>query len=329
VIDLRTRSQLPLARGAAGESVRDLQRRLAAIGFEVVDPFGDFGDRTEVAVRLFQESRGLRSDGICGAQTWDALVEAGWRLGDRFLYLRSPMLRGDDVVQLQQRLGRLGFDAGRVDGIFGARTGQALTEFQRNAGLGADGICGPETVAAILRLGARNGGAPTVAAVREEERLRAAPRQLAGRRVVVADAGGFAGLADAVGRALGGAGAVVAVLHDPDESRQAAAANEFAADVVLGLRPVLEPACRMAYYEVEGFSSIGGSNLARTLVGELEPVLEGPAHVRGMRLALLRETRMPAVLCELGPPTVVVQHLSAVADAIARACGRWARAPVG
>ena len=52
------------------------------------------------------------------------------------------MLRGDDVAELQQRLCTLGFDTGRVDGIFGDATVRALGEFQRNAGLPVDGIVG-------------------------------------------------------------------------------------------------------------------------------------------------------------------------------------------
>src|SRR6266545_3977054 len=47
----------------------------------------------------------------------------------------GKMLRGDDVYELQRELGSLGFDAGRVDGIFGPRTLEALLGFQRNAGV--------------------------------------------------------------------------------------------------------------------------------------------------------------------------------------------------
>jgi hypothetical protein len=36
-----------------------------------------------------------------------------------------------------------------------------------------------------------------------------------------------------------------------------------------------------------------------------------------MRLPILRETRMPAVMCSLGPFDVVTQHGPEVADAIA------------
>ena len=75
-------------------------------------PKGTFREGTRAAVEAFQYRRGLRVDGVCGRQTWSALVEAGRRLGDRFLYRRSPMLRGDDVAELQQRLSALGFDTG-------------------------------------------------------------------------------------------------------------------------------------------------------------------------------------------------------------------------
>ena len=107
-----------------------------------MDTDGVFGDATRAAVEAFQHLRGLRVDGVCGEQTWNTLVEAGLRLGDRFLYRRTPMQRGDDVADLQLRLSTLGFDTGRVDGIFGDATSRALAEFQRNAGLPVDGIAG-------------------------------------------------------------------------------------------------------------------------------------------------------------------------------------------
>ena len=51
----------------------------------------------------------------------------------------SNLQVGDDVAQLQQRLLDMGFTPGQVDGIFGRDTAQALSEFQRNMGLQADG----------------------------------------------------------------------------------------------------------------------------------------------------------------------------------------------
>jgi N-acetylmuramoyl-L-alanine amidase len=115
-----------------------------------------FGDGTRAAVEAFQHLRGLRVDGICGPQTWNTLVEASFRLGDRFLFRRTPMQRGDDVADLQLRLSTLGFDTGRVDGIFGDLTSRALAEFQRNAGLPVDGILGGATLGELMRLESRH-----------------------------------------------------------------------------------------------------------------------------------------------------------------------------
>src|SRR5206468_10335996 len=130
---------------------------------------------------------------------------------DRLLYLQAPMLRGDDVSELQEALGALGFDAGRVDGILGPHTKDAVEAFQRNAGMTVDGICGPDTVGALRRVVRPVGSSPAVASVREAQQLLDAPRQLEGRRVGVGETGGLAALAGAVGRALVEAGAVVAV----------------------------------------------------------------------------------------------------------------------
>jgi peptidoglycan hydrolase-like protein with peptidoglycan-binding domain len=56
------------------------------------------------------------------------------------------------VTVLQEALSVLGFACGALDGIFGAFTERAVREFQRNAGLPADGIVGPETSRTIVNL---------------------------------------------------------------------------------------------------------------------------------------------------------------------------------
>ena len=103
-------TELPLASGARGPAVKDVQQRLAALGHSTdADEPGVFGPATEAAVRAFQDRRGLRVDGICGEQTWAGLVEAGYALGDRWLYQTAPMLRGDDVGVLQRAQLNIGF----------------------------------------------------------------------------------------------------------------------------------------------------------------------------------------------------------------------------
>ncbi|MBN2247754.1 MAG: peptidoglycan-binding protein [Coriobacteriia bacterium] len=144
----------PIAQGDRGPAVEDVQKRLLVLGFDLgptgID--GVFLGATLAAVRRFQHERGLSEDGTVGDETWAALVDATFRLGDRLLYLRYPYLHGADVSVLQGALNVLGFACGPPDGIFGAFTERAVGEFQSNVGLPRDGIAGPETVRAIERL---------------------------------------------------------------------------------------------------------------------------------------------------------------------------------
>jgi N-acetylmuramoyl-L-alanine amidase len=137
-----------LTLGDRGKEVSDVQVRLHALGYELgregVDGF--FGPRTRIALRTFQQRRGLVVDGILGANAWRELVEAGYGLGERLLYLRMPNLRGDDVLALQVKLNRLGFNAGPERGVFDGTVENAVIEFQRNAGLPVDGIIGEDTL---------------------------------------------------------------------------------------------------------------------------------------------------------------------------------------
>jgi hypothetical protein len=113
---------------------------------------GVFFGLTADAVRSFQQERHLTEDGVVGEETWSALVDAGFTLGDRMLYLRLPHFHGHDVLSLQRALNVLGFACGATDGIFGAYTERAVREFQRNAGLPSDGLVGTETVRSISNL---------------------------------------------------------------------------------------------------------------------------------------------------------------------------------
>jgi hypothetical protein len=57
--------------------------------------------------------------------------------------------RGDDVKLCQERLTAHGYSCS-ADGIFGAGTESKVMQFQRDSGLGADGIVGPNTWTALL-----------------------------------------------------------------------------------------------------------------------------------------------------------------------------------
>ncbi len=53
--------------------------------------------------------------------------------------------QGAEVVHMQQTLNEKGYWCGDADGVFGPLTYQAVIRYQRDAGLTADGIAGPNT----------------------------------------------------------------------------------------------------------------------------------------------------------------------------------------
>src|SRR5947209_933406 len=145
-----------LSRGATGSAVAEVRGMLASIGLlDNSAPVADdlFDEATELAVRHFQQRRGISVDGTVGVETYAALTSAHWKLGDRVLAHESgQMLSGDDVTGLQTQLIELGFHLTKADGLFGPATAEALRGFQRDYGLIADGVCGPATLRALRQL---------------------------------------------------------------------------------------------------------------------------------------------------------------------------------
>ncbi|KAA0221859.1 hypothetical protein EDS67_27715 [candidate division KSB1 bacterium] len=69
----------------------------------------------------------------------------------RLLSYQTPLLRGDDVQALQQRLLDLGYTmVGIADGYFGRATDSAVRSYQQAHGLVVDGVVGPRTWAALF-----------------------------------------------------------------------------------------------------------------------------------------------------------------------------------
>ena len=66
-------------KGSQGASVLLLQRLLRGMGYrdadkKVLERDGDFGSKTEYALKTFQKKQGLDADGIAGTQTWGAMI---------------------------------------------------------------------------------------------------------------------------------------------------------------------------------------------------------------------------------------------------------------
>ncbi|MGH8928167.1 MAG: peptidoglycan-binding protein [Acidimicrobiia bacterium] len=286
----------------SGEPVRDIQDRLLALGYSTdPDPPGTFAINTDLAVREFQRDRGLTSDGEVGPETWRYLYEAGYRLGDRLLYLKRPMLRGEDVAELQSRLSQLGFDTGKVDGIFGPDAERAVMEFQINRGLTEDGTAGPEVITE-LRLLVRGALRAGREAVREKEWLRSLPTSLVGARVFFDPAcrspaeGQSAWVAaSAAALALQARGGLPMLARSADtalpERVRAGRANRHGAELVISFQ-----LCRgdteeaVYYFASERSRSEAGALLAARVAEAIS------SRTLGKATAILRETRAPAVV---------------------------------
>lgn len=306
----------------------DIQSRLVLAGYldsqaaELEECF--FGEETEQAIRAFQQEKGLIVDGIVGPDTWRHLVEASRSLGSRFLYLREPPLRGDDVADLQRRLNALGFYSGKESGIFNEETANAVEQFQKNFGLHPDGIAGTKTVQALLNLSriTRN---TSVAFIKESEK--GLPSMgIEGRRIMLDPGHGFppdpgaigpSGLmeseaveriADRLAEKLSNLGAVVVLSRPPSqfisERKRASRANELMVDLVLSIHtnsapdPKASGAC--SYYFASGdYRSPYGYRLANHIQDELTENLHlRDCRAHGRAFPLLRETRMPVVVTE-------------------------------
>ncbi len=318
-----------LERGDVGEAVVELHSQLTLAGYLVETVHLDrFSGRTHDAVVAFQRQRGLEGSGIVGGETWKSLDEAGHNFGGRLLCRRTPMMRGDDVAELQLLLGSLGFDSGWIDGIFGPQTEAGVSDFQRNAGLPVDGVAGPTTVFTLTRLRLSANAARPIAAIREQERLRNGPKGVVGRRIVVGDFGHSPIVAGEIGKILRQAGARVLLLHHSDGSTHAKAANQFDAELYMGLMAVPEETCTATFYETDSYSSYGGKDLANFAIDELSLAMRIPGTVEGALSPVLRQTRMPAVVFRLGPRDSIVEDRRDVASAIHDALLRWVAVPV-
>ncbi len=308
--------------------VGDLQRRLHDAKLLDLSNIcsGTFCEQTQTAVKKFQQQRGLHVSGVCDNTTWLTLVEASFELGDRLIYLTSPLQQGDDVANLQYLLSLAGFDCGRVDGFFGQVTARGLSDFQRNYGLVADGICGPITRQALNRAVRHSGNGPGFGVVKQRHTAPSYNDNLSEFRVVLGQFGSIDILTKELFDRLQAQDTKVTIIRDGDARRHAEFSNDFNADLYIGIEQRETESCELAYYHTEGFHSVTGHVFATLAAEQIK--LSAPwfaPTVNGMRLQVLRETKMPAVLCGLGPIKRVFPHCAVIADDLVNAMAIWVR----
>lgn len=295
--------------------MRDLHERLTSLGHAPpVDATSTYGDATAALVEAFQRSRGLPITGDVDAMTWTRLDEARWRVGQRLLYLTPPYFRGDDVAEIQVRLAQLGFNPGRIDGIFGPTTAHALADFQRNCGQDDDGVLTKSTLLELIRMGAVASHRQLVTEARDVAGFDDAQT---GSLVLCGDSPLTARIADAVGGAF-----AVDVLDKASADEVAAFANQSRAAVVLSFANFVKlHVVHMHYWASYHSHSRRSERLASSLATEFSLANELPrVEVTGMALPILRETHMTTLHIEHGHHSV--EDLQDLAEATVRVLSR-------
>lgn len=245
-------------------------------------------------VQAFQRARGLVITGQVDELTWSRLVEAGWRLGQRLLYLSRPYLRGDDVAELQVRLAQLGFNPGRIDGIFGPLLQDAMQEFQRNCAISVNGTLTRQTLNELIRV------SPSVAS----RNLVTDARDLAGFEaehhgpIIIC---GSNPLRELLARALESEHLTIS-LDDASTDEIATIANEKKAVVVLSLADLdTIDGVHLHYWASYRSYSRRGEKLASAIAARLSQKEHSTrVELTGMALPVLRETQMTTLHIEIG-----------------------------
>ena len=142
--------------------------------------------------------------------------------------------------------------------------------------------------------------------------------------MAIGEEGGLDAAVGALRRLLVKHGAQVTTHHHPDGSVQASEANAGGAEVYLGLRLVAATIVLVLLLRRVPLPLPRRPTPGRAPAGPLPPDLAiADGGSRGMSLPLLRETRMPAVICEIGPAAVVVEQTAALARAVVDALTEW------
>ena len=313
--------------GDRSGAIELISNTLLRLGF-ISSPSDIFDEKLTQGVKAFQQDRGLTVNGLVNEITARSLEEARFRLGDRVLVFNTTaLMRGDDVANLQDRLIQMGFNCGKVDGVYEITTENAVKEFQKSVGILSDGRCGPATLISLMRLAKTvSGGAPS--ALRESINHSVRSPALANKVIVIDPSWGgeFTGesangvnesevvfdLAQRLEGRLIALGVNVILTrsanNSPLEKDRIKVANSVNADLVIALKVDSyknEKANGVATYfygrEDKGVRSVVGERFANLIQREIcarTDLLK--CHTHGKSWDLLRLTVAPTVRIDLG-----------------------------
>lgn len=149
----RIKAGAVMEKGQEGQAVKDLQKRLTAIGFGV-DTTGVFGSTTEAVLKEFQSSFGVQPTGKLGKTTLKTLEQAEKNLAPSLSKIRQHKayikrgMTGQTIKTIQKLLTKKGYPVAQT-GLYGKTTQGLVRKFQKDNGLGVDGLVGRNTLKAL------------------------------------------------------------------------------------------------------------------------------------------------------------------------------------
>ena len=120
--------------GAYGNTVRKIQRRLSELGYPIWRIDGKYGEETQLAINLFCDAIHVREHRYITPKVQRKLFAKDAPVYDPYLPLKAGD-QGVSVLYMQTKLKELGYNPGKLDGIYGKNTIAAVALFQAANGM--------------------------------------------------------------------------------------------------------------------------------------------------------------------------------------------------
>lgn len=140
-INLLTSEPIIYQLGKQGDEIKQYQVILYYLDYLKAYPGGDYGTSTAESVEKYQQDNGLSVTGNLDIITQDSLNQ------QEITYAKGK--QGDNIKDFQTKLISLDYLEGTADGEFGAKTEDAVKDFQQENGLQVTGTINKETQDAL------------------------------------------------------------------------------------------------------------------------------------------------------------------------------------
>ena len=138
-----TKPEAQAPTGARTAKVETAQRLLARMGLLRETPNGLLTPATQEAIRQFSAQQGIATTGVVNDALLNSLRRVIWQTqkwaGGNYKG-REKLVDAQGLREAQLLLGKLGFDAGPLDGTFGPQTQVATEAFQESQAVSVDGL---------------------------------------------------------------------------------------------------------------------------------------------------------------------------------------------